>query len=71
MRNHLLPLFLLLMLVRASLGAEAVVVFSDDFETPQNPLPSNWAMWGAEKFKLPANYTRDVGLSTSCTWRQL
>jgi hypothetical protein len=37
------------------------VVFSDDFETssPQSP-PANWAMWGAEEFKVPANYTRDT-----------
>lgn len=37
------------------------LVFSDDFEPPtnQNP-PPNWAMWGAEEFKVPTNYTRDI-----------
>ncbi len=37
------------------------VVFADDFETPstQSP-PANWAMWGAQVDKVPANYTRDT-----------
>ena len=37
------------------------VVFADDFETPsaQSP-PANWAMWGAQQDKVPANYTRDT-----------
>ena len=45
----------------ASWGEDTNVVFSDDFETPslQSP-PSGWAMWGAEEFKIPANYTRDT-----------
>ena len=32
-----------------------------DFETlsTQNP-PPGWAMWGAEQYKVPANYTRDT-----------
>ena len=43
------------------LGEDTNAVFSDDFETPslQSP-PSGWAMWGAEEFKVPANYTRDT-----------
>ena len=41
---------------------EGKVVFADDFETPwaQSP-PANWAMWGAQPDKVPANYTRDTG----------
>jgi hypothetical protein len=37
------------------------VVFHDGFETrsPQSP-PVGWAMWGAEPFKSPANYTLDT-----------
>ena len=37
------------------------VIFADDFETPsaQSP-PANWAMWGAQQDKVPANYTRDT-----------
>lgn len=40
---------------------EGKVVFADDFETPsaQNP-PANWAMWGAQQYKVPTNYTRDT-----------
>jgi hypothetical protein len=45
----------------AAVGAEGKVVFADDFETPsaQGP-PANWAMWGAQQDKVPANYTRDA-----------
>ncbi len=42
-------------------AGEGKVVFADDFETPsgQSP-PMNWAMWGAQQYKVPANYTRDT-----------
>jgi hypothetical protein len=45
----------------ASWGQDTNLVFFDDFETPspQNP-PAQWAMWGANEFKMPANYTRDT-----------
>jgi hypothetical protein len=40
---------------------EGKVVFADDFETPSAPSPpANWAMWGAQQDKVPANYTRDT-----------
>ncbi len=47
--------------VRAAVADEGKVVFADDFETPsaQSP-PANWAMWGAQQYKAPANYTRDT-----------
>ncbi len=47
--------------VRAAVADEGKVVFADDFETPaaQSP-PANWAMWGAQQYKVPANYTRDT-----------
>jgi hypothetical protein len=37
------------------------LVFNGDFElpSPQSP-PPGWAMWGAEKFKVPAHFTRDA-----------
>ncbi|MGA2660732.1 MAG: hypothetical protein ABSH34_24865 [Verrucomicrobiota bacterium] len=57
----LLILLFSALLAWASWGEDTNVVFSDDFETPslQSP-PSGWAMWGAEEFKVPANYTRDT-----------
>ena len=57
----LLILLFSAVLAWASWGEDMNVVFSDDFETPplQSP-PSGWAMWGAEEFKVPANYTRDT-----------
>ena len=47
--------------VRVAVAGEGKVVFADDFETPsaQSP-PANWAMWGAQQDKVPANYTRDT-----------
>ncbi len=46
---------------RAVIAVEGKIVFADDFETPstQSP-PANWAMWGAQQDKVPANYTRDT-----------
>ncbi len=37
------------------------LVFNGDFElsSPQSP-PPGWAMWGAERFKVPAHFTRDT-----------
>lgn len=48
-------------LAGASLAAAANVAFSDDFESlsAQSP-PANWAMWGAQEFKAPTNFTRDT-----------
>ena len=56
----LLALFALA-LTRISFGAEAKLVFADDFEelSSQSP-PPKWAMWGAQEFKVPAHYTRDT-----------
>ncbi len=47
--------------VRLVAAAEEKVVFLDDFESPsaQTP-PPGWAMWGAQEFKVPANYSRDT-----------
>jgi hypothetical protein len=47
--------------IRLALADEGKVVFADDFETPSaQSLPANWAMWGAQQDKVPANYTRDT-----------
>ena len=48
--------------VRVAVAGEGRVVFDDNFEAPsaQSP-PANWAMWGAQPDKVPANYTRDTG----------
>jgi len=37
------------------------LIYNVDFELPslENP-PSGWAMWGADKYKIPDNYTRDT-----------
>lgn len=41
-------------------GAEAVV-FRADFEAPTTAAtPGGWSMWGAQKYKDPANFTRDA-----------
>ncbi len=59
-------LLVCVVLAQVCLGENPKVVFSDDFEAPstQNP-PANWAMWGAQEFKVPANYTRDTDLPHS------
>ncbi len=42
-------------------AAEEKVVFLDDFESPSTQTPPpGWAMWGAQEFKVPANYSRDT-----------
>ena len=44
------------------LAADRNVVFQDDFEQASSSSPPpGWAMWGAPKYKIPANYTRDTG----------
>ncbi len=56
-------LLVLLVVSTASvaIGAEPQVVFRDDFEAASDARPPRgWAMWGAEPFKVPANYTRDL-----------
>jgi hypothetical protein len=60
-RLIIVQIFLICGLRTQMAAAEAGVVFWDDFETAsaQNP-PSGWAMWGAEEFKVPANYSRDT-----------
>ena len=42
-------------------AAEEKAVFSADFEVeePASP-PAGWVMWGADRYKNPANYTRDT-----------
>jgi hypothetical protein len=57
----LLILGLLAAAASAALEAKAGVVFQDDFETraSQSP-PPGWAMWGADPFKVPANYMLDT-----------
>ena len=47
--------------VRAATTEKSKVVFADDFEasSTQSP-PVNWAMWGAQQYKVRANYTRDT-----------
>jgi hypothetical protein len=37
------------------------LVYNGDFELlPAASPPTGWTMWGAEKYKVPANYTRDT-----------
>jgi hypothetical protein len=58
--NRFIP-SLLALAAGAALGADATVIFHDDFEaaTTASP-PPGWTMWGSERFKTPANYTRDT-----------
>ena len=52
---------LLVLAAGAALGADATVVFHDDFEAAAAASPPpGWTMWGSERFKIPANYTRDI-----------
>ncbi len=47
--------------IRAAGANGGKAVFADDFETPSDRSPpANWAMWGAQQYKVPANYTRDT-----------
>ncbi len=44
-----------------ALCSDERVVFRDDFEQVSTASPPpGWAMWGAEEYKTPANYTRDT-----------
>jgi hypothetical protein len=54
-------IWLMAALASATVGSNASLVFHDDFEvrSPHNP-PPGWAMWGAQQFKVPANYTLDA-----------
>jgi hypothetical protein len=54
--------YLLLMVVAGTAFCDdAKVVFHDDFEQASTASPpAGWAMWGAEQYKTPANYTRDT-----------
>ncbi len=57
------PLVHLLLTVAASTAFcdDANVVFQDDFEKASTVSPPpGWAMWGAEQYKTPTNYTRDT-----------
>lgn len=52
---------LLALAASVALGADAAVIFHDDFEAATTACPPpGWKMWGAERFKTPANYTRDT-----------
>jgi hypothetical protein len=42
-------------------AAERNLIAGGDFEEPTPAgLPPGWAMWGAQKYKIDANYTRDT-----------
>ena len=44
-----------------ALGGETNWVFVDGFESVSGGSPPpGWAMWGANEYKIPANYTRDT-----------
>ncbi|MGD0538826.1 MAG: hypothetical protein ABSC03_14415 [Verrucomicrobiota bacterium] len=61
---QLLKRFVLLLVTLAAgtaLCDDANVVFHDDFEEGSTASPPpGWAMWGAQPYKTPANYTRDT-----------
>lgn len=43
------------------LADETNLVVNGDFEQPSpSSLPKGWTLWGAQKYKDPANYTRDT-----------
>lgn len=56
---------LVLVLVAVPAGrmtaAEANLIVNGDFEQPARGVPPGWAMWGDEKYKVPANFSRDTG----------
>ncbi|NUP98321.1 MAG: hypothetical protein HUU35_00555 [Armatimonadetes bacterium] len=59
----MLRLLVALVLAGAISAAPAApaVVFGDDFEADgRSTPPTGWSMWGAEAWKIPANYTRDL-----------
>lgn len=55
----LIPLLLLTLAI--PLHAAENLIYNGDFElaSPDSP-PPGWAMWGADTYKVPANYTRDT-----------
>ncbi|MEI6502260.1 MAG: hypothetical protein WCP21_14690 [Armatimonadota bacterium] len=43
-----------------ALAADNLIVNGDfELEAPDSP-PAGWSMWGADQYKVPANYTRDT-----------
>jgi len=57
----LLQICLISIAFSAAARAGQDLVFNGDFETDsaQSP-PPGWAMWGAQEWKPPANFTRDT-----------
>ena len=51
---------LIILLYDFSFAHGAELIYNGDFESrsPQSP-PPGWSMWGANRYKIPANYTRD------------
>jgi hypothetical protein len=60
-RRCLGPLFVLSSLLPSLVDGAETVVYRADFDT-SNPAapPAGWSMWGAPKYKDPANFTRDT-----------
>ena len=55
------------LLLNIAVGAETVV-FRADFEAPSPAAtPPGWSMWGAQKYKDPADFTRDTQQSHNGT----
>ena len=58
--------FLVLLLPGTMTVAEETIVFRADFETPTpSRPPAGWAMWGAQGYKDPTNFTCDERLPHS------
>lgn len=57
----MLKIVCLALITAAAGAAPANLVFNGDFEqeAAQNP-PAGWSMWGAQTYKVPANFTRDT-----------
>jgi hypothetical protein len=54
-------MWLLVLLCAFAIAHGDNLIYNGDFElpSPEKP-PPGWTMWGARKYKLPANYTRDT-----------
>ena len=49
---------------RITASTDGNLVHNGDFESISSDCPpSGWTMWGAQKYKIPANYTRDETVS--------
>jgi hypothetical protein len=49
------------LLVTGSARGDDNLIFNGDFERSSTQAPPpGWTMWGAERFKVPANFTRDL-----------